>query len=74
MDSDKPDRLFLVDTEMAVTFIARPGEDPRFARARLYEWRKEGKIRNHGSGKRGRARWDLRELKKVVQATIDKRS
>lgn len=57
----------LVDTDMAITYMSGPGEDPRFVRQRIYRWSNEGKIHNHGADRRGRALWDLREIKKIME-------
>lgn len=45
---------YLIDTEAACLYSG-------LSKATLYRWASEGKLTNYG-GKRGAARWDVREL------------
>lgn len=52
----------LVPTDVACAFLARDGLSTAMARETIYGWSKRGLIANHGSVRRGRALWSLREL------------
>lgn len=58
----------LLCTEDMVTYLV--GESSTEVRAvvreRLYDWKRDGKIHNHGGTQRGRAMWNPREVLAVA--------
>lgn len=56
----------IVETDVAVAFLKREGVTDAAARKWIYRASAAGHIRNHGKPGKGRARWDLREIEKLV--------
>lgn len=57
---------FNVSTPLAVAFLVRDGITEEQAREAIYRWCHLGWITNHGSVTRGRALWNLGELKRAT--------
>lgn len=60
-----------VDTYDAITYCMRPGLTREGVRNTLYNWAKQGKIKNYGGTAKHAARWDLREIEDVLRTEVD---